>query len=129
MATSAASPGYQKRILYVDISAPMELTSAVTTVAIGNRGTQTMTLVYVPVLSPGEYDAIRHILKDDLPASFDDWAALHVKYLGDILHQGHQYKEIPVHADELAQFCDAHPHRRDHEGLTYFANQKGSQTP
>jgi hypothetical protein len=31
-----------------------------------------MTLFYVPVLSPGDYDAVRRILRDDLPATFDD---------------------------------------------------------
>ena len=83
-----------------------------------------MTLFYVPVLSLGDYDAVRRILRDDLPATFDDWSKIHVKKLEDILSQGHQYKEIPVHADELEQFCDAHPHRRDHEGLDYFTGQK-----
>ena len=83
-----------------------------------------MALFARPYISPLHYDFVRNILNGDLPATHDEWMRIYIAKLGALKRDGHQYKEVPIDPDELAQFCNAHPHRRDHDGLDYFASQK-----
>jgi hypothetical protein len=58
--------------------------------------------IYLPFISPRDYDTFRRILHSDLPNTYDEWFTLHTKERADRGRAGCPVREIKVNPNEFS---------------------------
>jgi hypothetical protein len=82
--------------------------------------------IYLPFISPRDYDTFRRILNSDLPTTYDEWFKLHTKERADRGHAGHAIREIRVNANEFFRFLNARGMAANLKALEAFTAEKVS---
>jgi hypothetical protein len=80
--------------------------------------------IYLPFISPRDYDTFRRILHSDLPNTYDEWFTLHTKERADRGRAGGPVREIKVDPNEFSRFLNARGLTGNCNALTNFVLEK-----
>jgi len=80
--------------------------------------------IYLPFISPRDYDTFRRILHSDLPNTYDEWFTLHTKERADRGRAGGPVREIKVNPNEFSRFLSARGLTGNRNALTEFVLEK-----
>jgi hypothetical protein len=83
-----------------------------------------MASTYLAQINPSDYEMIRGILNDDLPATYQTWLDFQLKGETDLQRRGQTISHIEIAPDEIARYCGAHGGHRSRHGLQHFVIKK-----
>ena len=83
-----------------------------------------MASTYLAHINPSDYEMIRGILNDDLPATYQTWLDFQLKGETDLQRRGQTISHIEIDPDEIARYCGAHGGHRSCHGLQHFVIKK-----
>jgi hypothetical protein len=85
-----------------------------------------MEIIYLPFISPHNYEAFRRILHSDLPNTYDEWFQLHANERADRGRVGLSIREIKVNPNEFSRFLNARGMAASPKALGAFTIEKAS---
>jgi hypothetical protein len=86
-----------------------------------------MATFYVPKIAAADYGAFMRLLKDDIPATHDEWLTLMERELTYAKGQGHVAEAVEITPDEFSAYCNAAQSKYDIATLKRLAYQKGAR--
>ena len=86
-----------------------------------------MATFYIPKIAAREYDAFRHLLKSEVPATYAEWTAITERELIFTKGQGHVAEVVEISADEFTGHCNTAQSPCDLAALKRLAFQKGTR--
>ncbi|MGH7120758.1 MAG: hypothetical protein ACREFP_17515 [Acetobacteraceae bacterium] len=86
-----------------------------------------MVIRYRPDIAPEHYGAFRNLLKDQIPATFNDWDREREKEVQQLTPSGHNVIPVKIDPDEFATYCRAHNASPSVHLLDTIAYEKGGR--
>lgn len=84
-----------------------------------------MATFFLAKVRPQNYEALRRVLQQHVPDTYDKWEYLQAKRMADVQGSGDIAQEVEIDPDEFARHCDATGVTRNMESLDQFVYEKG----